>query len=74
MAPYFKEYGQVRTDNAARAPMHTRLREDGERRWSVRQTLVDPQDENFWFADFEVDLPHGGDPAEPIVALVDVGA
>ena len=56
MAPFFEEYGTLRFDHEARSPRLTRVERAGPRLWRVRQTLLDPEGDLFWYAEFEVDL------------------
>ncbi|HUR36094.1 MAG TPA: DUF3516 domain-containing protein, partial [Vicinamibacterales bacterium] len=54
---YHAEHARVRFDPEARNLRHTHVtvREDG-RTWQVQQVLIDPELENDWMAEFDVDL------------------
>lgn len=56
LADYFAEYERLRFDHGARFPKYTILRELDKGLWSVRQVLVDPEDDNLWVIEGEVDL------------------
>lgn len=56
VADYYAEYARLRFDHGARFPKYTILQETGDKTWSVRQVLVDPEDENLWVIEGEVDL------------------
>jgi len=56
IADYYAEYPRLRFDHGARFPKYTILQETGDKTWSVRQVLVDPEDENLWVIEGEVDL------------------
>ena len=45
-----------RLDPEARAAKHNRLSDDHPRRWTVEQTLVDPEELNDWFLKLAIDL------------------
>src|SRR5690606_16845873 len=56
LVDYYAEYPKIRFDHAARFPKHTLIRGEGGRIWSVRQVLLDPEDDNAWVIEGEVDL------------------
>ena len=69
LAPFLAEHREIRFDAEARRAHHTVLRETGPRRWSLRQTLLDPAGEGFWTLVGRIDLS-GGDPGEtPLLQL-----
>ena len=50
---------------------HTYVVPDSETKtWRVQQMLVDPDDNNDWVAEFEVDLAKSRETAEPVLRLV----
>jgi hypothetical protein len=55
LTAFFDEYGQMRTDPAARHPRYLEI-ERGEESWAVRQLLVDQEDEVGWSLEFVVHL------------------
>ncbi len=74
MAPYWKAHPGLDTTPRARRPELTVLKEQEPRLFSVRQVLVDPQGDNDWMLDCEVDLrAPRPDPDAPLVQLVRVG-
>ncbi|MEZ4451482.1 MAG: DUF3516 domain-containing protein [Nannocystaceae bacterium] len=73
LVDYYAEYPRIRFDHAARFPKHTLIRSTGARTWSVRQVLVDPEDDNSWVIEGEVDLRGAEVPEGPLVALRRVG-
>ena len=56
MAPFFAEHGELVFNHEARQSQHTRIEQTSPRTWDVTQVLVDPQGDNLWFLDVEVDL------------------
>ncbi|MCZ7651752.1 MAG: DUF3516 domain-containing protein [Thermoanaerobaculia bacterium] len=63
LLPYLADYGSLPFTPAARRHELTRIERLAERRWRVRQTLLDPRDEGFWAIEATVDLtdPHAVD-------------
>lgn len=73
LAPYFAEYGTLVFGPSARATDKTKIIELGDHHWSVQHTLVDPQDDGFWFIDGEVDLRDDHSPEGPLVRVLRIG-
>jgi len=76
LAPFFAEHAQLVFTPAARQAHWTRIRplEAGAtRRFAVSQTLLDPQDENFWSIEGEIELDPGTAPEGPLLALRRIG-
>jgi hypothetical protein len=73
LAPYFAEYGTLVFGPSARATDKTKIVELGDHHWSVQHTLVDPQDDGFWFIDGEVDLRDDHSPEGPLVRVLRIG-
>ncbi|MCB9700320.1 MAG: DUF3516 domain-containing protein [Myxococcales bacterium] len=69
---YFAEHGSLRFDHGARFPKYTMIRASGGRTWSVRQVLVDPEGENDWVVEAEVDL-RGEVPEGPLCTIRRIG-
>ncbi|HRS37446.1 MAG TPA: DUF3516 domain-containing protein [Thermoanaerobaculia bacterium] len=63
LLPYLADYGSLPFTPAARRHDLTRIERLAERRWRIRQTLLDPREEGFWAIEAEVDLtsPHAVD-------------
>ncbi|HSL19836.1 MAG TPA: DUF3516 domain-containing protein [Methylomirabilota bacterium] len=72
MAPYFERFETLIFDHRARLADATVIHREDDRRWTVTQRLMDPEDENLWFVAGEVDLDawQGG----PLVAITHVGS
>jgi superfamily II RNA helicase len=68
LAPYFAEHGAIRIDPDARNPKHLALVE-GDHTWRVRQTILDPQDDNDWFFEATIDLEQSRTAARPVLSL-----
>lgn len=73
LAPYYAEYPQLVFGPTARATDKTKIIELEDHRWSVQHTLVDPQDDGFWFIDGEVDLRDDHSPEGPLVRVLRIG-
>jgi len=71
MAPFYERFGSLVFDHHARLTENTIIDRVDDRRWKVTQRLVDPEDENLWFVDGEIDLDRwdGG----PLVAVTEIG-
>jgi len=63
---YYAEHGEIRLDADARGPHLLAVSEEG-RRWSVRQTLHDPEGHHDWVVDLVVDLDESDLAGEPVV-------
>ena len=68
---YFEEYGEMRTDPAARSPKHLEVEQDREH-WLLRQALVDPEEDLGWALSFAVDLAASKEAGKPVLVLKDV--
>jgi hypothetical protein len=71
MAPYFAKHGELVAHHEARTADKTTLRELGPGRWEAFQTLVDPERENDWVVEAEIELrpEHDEDPSLPLLRL-----
>lgn len=69
LAPFYEEYQAIRFDHEARNARHTQIKELGPRRWRVLQVLVDPEEDNFWYLEGEIDLRGIRQPQGPLVEL-----
>jgi superfamily II RNA helicase len=72
MVDFYAEHEHLRYDHGARFPKYTAIKSSGHRTWSVRHTLVDPSEDNFWVIVGEVDL-RGEPPEGPLVHLRSIG-
>jgi hypothetical protein len=71
MAPFYERFEALVFDHRARLADTTIIDRVDDRRWRVTQRLVDPEDENLWFIDGEIDLDRwdGG----PLIAISGIG-
>lgn len=72
MKPYFVEHGAVRTDPVARGNQFYALVR-GEVEWTVRQTLVDPEENGEWSFEAKVDLARSRVAGRPVLAITRLG-
>lgn len=72
LRPYYAEYDRIRFDHEARNARFTRIEELGPRQWRVRQVLVDPLDDNFWYLEGLIDLRGIRQPEGPLIALTEL--
>jgi hypothetical protein len=72
---YRSGHDRLRLDPEARNLRHTHVKpsDDGQV-WRVQQMLVDPEMDNDWMAEFEVDLAASRDAGEPITRLLRLGS
>jgi hypothetical protein len=72
MAPFYERFDQLVFDHRARLSDTTVISRRDDTRWTVTQNLFDPEDENLWFIEGEVDLDRwdGG----PLVAITEIGS
>lgn len=73
LAPYYAEYPKLIFDPRARQTDKTTIEQKAQHLWSVRQTLVDPEEDGFWFIEAEVDLREDQSPEGPIVRVLRIG-
>ena len=72
---YFAEHERICLDPNARNLRHTYvLPSDDKRTWRVQQMLVDPEENNDWVAEFEVDLGQSRQSGEPWLRLTRIGS
>jgi hypothetical protein len=71
---YFEEHEYIRLDPEARNLRHTYvIPSDDKRTWHVQQMLIDPEENNDWVAEFEVDLGRSRELGEPAMRLSRIG-
>ncbi|MGD8440982.1 MAG: DUF3516 domain-containing protein [Holophagae bacterium] len=72
MAPFFDRFDGLVFDHRARLSDTTVIAREDDKRWKITQNLFDPEDENLWYVEAEVDLDawHGG----PLVAVTEIGS
>jgi superfamily II RNA helicase len=73
IGPFFERHERIRTDPAARAPVHLRIVKTDSTQWHVEQTLVDPDDENEWCVRFTLDLARSRTERRPALRFESVG-
>jgi superfamily II RNA helicase len=74
MAGYYEDYETLVFDPRARQTDKTRIDERDKHLWSVRQTLLDPEEEGFWYIEGEVDLREDQSPEGPLVRVLRIGS
>lgn len=71
---YRADHERLCLDPNARNIRHTYVTPSEDKKtWRVQQMLVDPQDDNDWAADFEVDLAESNKTGRPILRLMRIG-
>ncbi|MEW5852155.1 MAG: DUF3516 domain-containing protein [Myxococcota bacterium] len=70
---YYATYPSIMVHHGARTAAHTLIKVLEPRRWSVVQTLVDPEGDNQWMLDAEVDLRARKDVEGPLITLRRIG-
>jgi len=74
IAPFVEEYGEPPIfDHAARSAQLTNFEKISPQHWKVTQTLLDPNDDRFWFIQAEIDLSEDLGPDEPILTVTHIG-
>jgi hypothetical protein len=72
---YRAAHQRLRLDPEARNLRHTHVAaSDDGARWRVEQMLVDPEMDNDWVAEFEIDLAASRDADEPVITLRRLGS
>ena len=75
METYESEYESLCSNPNARNARHTYVTPSADKRfWRVQQMLVDPQEDNDWVAEFEVDLDESRKQGEPKLCLRRIGS
>jgi hypothetical protein len=73
LAPFYQEYEALEFSHRARLAEYTQLNPLGERRWEAVQILLDPDDDNLWCIEAEVDLTREKDPHGCLLQLRRIG-
>ncbi|MCH2172216.1 DUF3516 domain-containing protein [Myxococcota bacterium] len=73
LAPFQREYGSIVFTPHQRSADFTTLKSTGPRTWDVFQTLADPEGDNLWAVEGEVDLTRDRDPQGPLVRIRRLG-
>jgi superfamily II RNA helicase len=66
---YYAGHQRIRLDPEARAAKHSRLSDEQPRRWTLEQTLIDPEELNDWFLKLAIDLDRCDAEARPVLTL-----
>jgi superfamily II DNA or RNA helicase len=75
MEAYELEHERICLDPNARNARHTYVTpSDDQKSWRVQQMLVDPEEDNDWVAEFEVDLAQSRALGEPFLRLRRIGS
>ncbi|NUO53670.1 MAG: DUF3516 domain-containing protein [Polyangiaceae bacterium] len=69
MKPFFAEHSVLHCFSDARKAEHTTMKVTGPATWDAWQTLVDPEGNNDWAIEAEVDLSADVDDASPIILV-----
>jgi len=74
MDQYHADHEYLRLDPEARNNRHTYVTPSEDRKtWRVQQMLVDPEDNNDWVAEWDVDLNKSRETEEAVVRLLRIG-
>ena len=69
LAPFLVAYDRVVFDHRARNARFTRMEAQGPNRWRIIQVLCDPEEDDMWFVEGDVELGPEPDPAGPLMRL-----
>jgi len=73
MEPFFEVFDALAFDHRARLAEHTQITAAGDNQWRVVQILLDPDDENLWCIEGEVDLSDDANIDGPLVVVTRIG-
>ncbi len=74
-ASFYAEHGRICLDPGARNARHTYvLPAKDKQTWRVQQMLVDPEEDNDWMLEFEVNLPESRAKGEPVMKFASMKA
>ncbi|MEE9381990.1 MAG: DUF3516 domain-containing protein [Nannocystaceae bacterium] len=71
--PFFSEHTKMVFDHRARMADKTFIQRKEQLLWTVRQVLLDPDDDNIWVLEGEVDLREDTNPAGALITLRRIG-
>jgi hypothetical protein len=74
MTPFLDEYERILFTPAARQSKRTLIKRTGPRIWDVFQTLVDPQGDDMWAIEGEIDLRQQRNPEGRMVRVRRIGS
>ncbi len=73
MERYFADHETLIVDQRARTTDRTTIEKLAPYLWRARQTLVDPDDDNFWYIEGEIDLRENAAPEGVLLRLMHLG-
>ena len=72
LTDYFEEYDRIRMDADARNLKWFQINDASHDKWTVRQTLLDPDENGEWALFFEVDIPMSKKESRPVIKLLQI--
>ncbi|MDC0325197.1 DUF3516 domain-containing protein [bacterium] len=72
LTDFFKEYDRIRMDADARNPKWLQIDDSSQDKWTVRQTLLDPEENAEWALCFEVDIPMSKKESRPVIKMLEI--
>ena len=69
LAPFHDDYERILFDPGARQAHRTAIRQTAPRVWEVQQVLADPEGDDIWSVQGEVDLAGEASPDHPLVRV-----
>ncbi len=73
LAPYLAVHGRVVFDGRSKLAWNTIIEKAGPHQWTVRQVLVDDDEDSAWSIDGQIDLVRDTNPAGPLVQVLRIG-
>lgn len=74
MQSYFEAYPLLRFDHEARLAEHTIFSQESERRWIIRQRLLDPEGDDLWWMEALVNLESPDALDGPLISLLSISS
>ena len=71
--PFYSDYDEIMFNQEARANHHILITPEEPRYWTIRQTLIDEQNDRSWYVLGTVDLRDQETPEGALVTLVEIG-
>jgi superfamily II RNA helicase len=73
MESFFSDHEELIFDHRARLAEHTQISSIGDNQWQVVQVLLDPEDDNMWALEGQVDLSDDANVEGPLVVVTRIG-
>ena len=73
LVPYFEAHGEIDLTPRARQTINTVIRQDANRLWAIHQKIIDPEGEEDWGLECEIDLTEPYDEIGPLIKLKKIG-